>query len=267
MKKPLTPDRCRDIQMGILRTVDRFCKENGIRYSLAYGSLIGAVRHKGFIPWDDDIDIMMPRPDYERFIASFAAEGLRLLDLCKDGTTGETFVKVMKEGTMIADKLTGGREVWGVNVDVFPIDGAPSEGLEEFYNRMDRKRKTLSRILPYYKQIRSGKALWFFKYCYHRLRFPYFHSPLYLKNDIFSTIKAFPFESSEIAGIYFATEKTRTFTRREVFEKYISLPFEDGAFSAIAEYDSWLRSVYGDYMQLPPEEERVPHHQNDYYEL
>ncbi|MBR6001386.1 MAG: LicD family protein [Bacteroidales bacterium] len=266
MKKELTPDRCRDIQMGILREIDRFCKENGIRYSLAYGSLIGAVRHKGYIPWDDDIDLMMPRPDYEKFIASFAAEGLRLLDLSKDGTKGETFVKVMKEGTLMVEKLTG-REMWGVNVDVFPIDGAPSDGLEEFYNGLDRKRRTLFRIIPYYKQMSSGKAAWFLKYCYKRLRFPYFHSPLFLKNDIFSTIKAFPFESSETAGIYFAAEKTRTFTRREVFEKYITLPFEDGMFSAIADYDTWLKSVYGDYMQFPPEEKRVSHHHYDSYEL
>ena len=252
--------------MGILREIDRFCKENGLRYSLAYGTLIGAVRHKGFIPWDDDIDIMMPRPDYEKFLASFVSEGLSLHDLAKDETKKETFLKVVKDGTLMVEKLTG-REMWGVNVDVFPIDGAPSDSLEEFYSALDSRRILFHRIIPYYKGMTSHKALWFAKYCFKRVRFPYFHSPLFLKNEIISSIKAFPFDKEEIAGIYFAAEKTRTFARREVFEKYITLPFEDGMFSAIADYDSWLRSVYGDYMQLPPEEKRVSHHHYDSYAL
>lgn len=266
MRRLLTPDQCRDIQMGILREIDRFCKGNGLRYSLAYGSLIGAVRHKGFIPWDDDIDIMMPRPDYEIFLASFAADGLRVHDLAGDETKRESFLKVVKDGTLMVEKLTG-REMWGVNVDVFPIDGAPSGSLEEFYRTLESKRERFFRILPYYKGMTSGKACWFIKHLCKRVRFPYFHSAIFLKNEINSMLKSFPFESSETAGVYFAAERTRTFTRREVFEEYTSLPFEDGVFSAIAGYDSWLRSVYGDYMQLPPEEKRVSHHLYDSYAL
>ena len=68
----------REIQLrllDILTDVDRFCRSEGLRYSIAYGTLLGAVRHKGFIPWDDDVDILMPRPDFERFIASYGQDG------------------------------------------------------------------------------------------------------------------------------------------------------------------------------------------------
>ena len=67
MRKLLTLEECKDIQREILAVIDRFCKENQIRYSLCGGTLLGAVRHQGYIPWDDDIDIMMPRPDFDRF--------------------------------------------------------------------------------------------------------------------------------------------------------------------------------------------------------
>ena len=69
--KAISQEEIRSIQIAILNSVDAFCRKNNLKYSLAYGTLIGAVRHKGFIPWDDDIDIIMPRPDYDRFVAKY----------------------------------------------------------------------------------------------------------------------------------------------------------------------------------------------------
>ena len=70
----LSKPQIHSVLLEILKVVDKFCKEKGLRYSIAYGTLLGAVRHKGFIPWDDDIDILMPRPDFERFVSEFGKE-------------------------------------------------------------------------------------------------------------------------------------------------------------------------------------------------
>lgn len=84
--KPITTHELRKIQIEILKSIHNYCQENNLRYSLAYGTLLGAVRHKGFIPWDDDIDIMMPRPDYEQFLKGYRGynEFYQVQDYCTD---------------------------------------------------------------------------------------------------------------------------------------------------------------------------------------
>ena len=109
------------IQLEILDDVDRFCRETGLRYSLCGGTLLGAVRHKGYIPWDDDIDILMPREDYETFIRTYRSDKNTVLDLRKEGTTVEVVVKVSRNGTWMTDQ-TLGRTLWGINIDIFPVD-------------------------------------------------------------------------------------------------------------------------------------------------
>ena len=111
----------RRIQLEVLDAVDAFCQESGIRYSLCGGTMLGAVRHKGYIPWDDDIDLMMLRTDYDRFLHSFKAVGFHLLDLSTMDTCTEQFCKVCKDGTRMVD-VRFGRSLWGVNIDIFPID-------------------------------------------------------------------------------------------------------------------------------------------------
>lgn len=255
-------DEEKRIQLEILDEIDRFCKERNLRYSLAYGTLIGAVRHRGFIPWDDDIDIMMPRPDYDRLLREFNVKGFVLMDLAERNDCVETFVKVCKEGTIMVDRNFG-REIWGVNVDIFPIDGAPSDGLATHYATLDSIREKLFQICPYYKSVKNGRFSLLLKYLLKRLR--YFHpgSFMSLKRKLTQAQKALPYQTSETAGVYFAAEKTRTFFRKEVYDSIGLLPFEGRNYPAIKQYDRYLTQLYGDYMQLPPEEERVSHHDYD----
>lgn len=264
MRQLLDTEAGKRIQLEILDGIDRFCKERGLRYSLAYGTLIGAVRHKGFIPWDDDIDLMMPRPDYDRLRQEFQADGLYLVDLAGRDDCVETFVKVCKSGTVMVDKSFG-RELWGVNVDVFPVDGAPAEGLADHYAALDRIREKCFQICPYYKSVKNGRFPLMFKYALKRVR--YFHPGSFksLKKKLVDGQKALPYGTSDIVGVYYAAEKTRTFLEKPVYDEIGTLPFEGKEYAAIKHYDNYLRKLYGDYMQLPPEEKRVSHHAYDSY--
>ena len=262
MRKPIDAEESKRLQLEILDGIDRYCRERGLRYSLAYGTMIGAVRHQGFIPWDDDIDLMMPRPDYDRFRKEFKAEGFYVVDLAERDDCVETFVKVCKSGTVMVDKNFG-RELWGVNVDVFPIDGAPSENLAEHYDSLNRIREKCFQLCPYYKSVRKGRFPLMLKYFLKRLRYFYPGSFRSLKRKLVDGQKAIPYETSEIVGIYYASEKTRTFLPKRVYDEIGTILFEGREYAAPKDYDTYLTNLYGDYMQLPPVEKRVSHHAYD----
>ena len=262
--KPLHAEEISAIQLEILNEINAFCKAKGLRFSLAYGTLIGAVRHKGFIPWDDDIDLLMPRPDYDRFLKEFHSERNEVLDLSLSNVCVETFAKVSRKGTLMIDRDLG-RALWGINVDIFPIDGAPQEGLERHYEDMCRKREWFSRLCPFYKVVGKDKTKWFFKYCLKRLRYPHLGNCATIKAGINAVLRACRFEDTPLAGAYFGDDDIREFMPREWFESYTELEFEGRRYPAISHYDDYLRRLFGDYMQLPPDGQRVTHHMYDTY--
>ncbi|MFR5682857.1 MAG: phosphorylcholine transferase LicD [Clostridia bacterium] len=119
-------EEIKSIQLDILSQVANYCDRNGLRYFLAYGTLLGAVRHKGYIPWDDDIDIMMPRPDYMQFINSFNNEkcALRVGSHYLDKNYPYVIAKVYDTSTLCKENIDVEYSI-GINIDVFPIDGLP----------------------------------------------------------------------------------------------------------------------------------------------
>ena len=164
--KEISIEELKDLQTGMAVKVHTFCQENGIRYYLGYGSLIGAVRHKGYIPWDEDIDLGMPRPDYERFIHSFngAYPDLKVFAPELDPGYYAPYANVCLEGTLLEEENFShrGRKI-GVKVDIFPIDGAPSD--DAAYAKLREKLEKWNRFL-FYKivrlkpRFRKDKVLW-----------------------------------------------------------------------------------------------------------
>jgi LPS biosynthesis protein len=127
-KRPMTDNDVKGVSIQILHAVDEFCKINNIKYSLAYGTLIGAVRHKGFIPWDDDVDIMMLRPDYEKFIRLFNNFRPDLYSVVSCELEAEFHWPMAKIvcNTTIKDELGYRYKQYGFAIDLFPIDIVPS---------------------------------------------------------------------------------------------------------------------------------------------
>ncbi len=252
--------------LDILSDVHDFCVKHDIKYSLAYGSLIGAIRHKGFIPWDDDVDIIMPRPDYEKFCSSFSAPGRGLIrDTDKDSYI--LFSRVFDtEGTIcrtmnpFAKKYSGG--VW---IDIFPLDGVSDDfnsfsetirSLKLLWQRQIRYRYAdasvkeilqtfpIKDILILFALKITGTSGWFLKKNNRKMR------------QLASRFKYG--ETGHWSQLTVLDDSTRNYRTMDLFRDTIDVAFEDKCFKALSGYDQYLRNIYGDYMQLPPEKDRKP---------
>ena len=258
MKRKIELEEMKRIQLEILDDVDRFCRAQGLRYSLCGGTLLGAVRHKGYIPWDDDIDIMMPRDDYEQFIRSYKSDKNIVIDLREVPTTVELCVKVSRKGTLMTDKLLG-RSLWGINIDIFPIDGIPAD-YQALLDEILHLRNRLGQICPFYKVVHTDKILWFIKYCIKRIIYFYPGSFLSLKERINRLASQYNLDAMPLGAAVFGSYGKREVIPSDTFMHFTDICFEGKNYMAIQDYHTYLHALYGEYMKLPPEKDRVSHH-------
>lgn len=251
--------------LNILKDVDRFCTDNGIRYSLAYGTLIGAVRHKGFIPWDDDIDLLMPRPDFERFVVSYGQDmdaRYRCLYRTDDARSRflHFFAKVEDSWTVCRQGRSDNYR-FGVTLDIFPVDGKPEDSAT--WPQFERKLTSCAHRL----NICSTRFdLFNFRQPLFSKIEAHLHGPHYWIAKCDQLMKAYHFETSGYAGSVSCTHNgTREIFRRELFEHYTRLEFEGCMFMAFENWDAFLVQQYGDYMKLPPANKRATHSMTAYY--
>ena len=247
----------RKIEVAELREIDAFCRKHDICYFLSYGSLIGAIRHKGFIPWDDDIDIAMPRPDYERFVREFASSRYAVLDRLKDKNCPFLYGKVVDPDTIVKENYDCPVEV-GVNVDIFPIDGLPADKKQS--DKLCEKIKLLRKLLEIKRlYVSKNRPLW--KNILHVsgkiILLPI--SDRRLQCRISKLQRLFSYSNASwVADLNFGGKERRV--PKSLFEKTIDVDFEGDKYLAPVGYDAWLRVIFGDYMKLPPEEKRVSNH-------
>lgn len=258
--REITDSEARSIMLDILIDVSRFCDDNGLTYFITYGTLIGAIRHKGFIPWDDDIDIMMPRPDYEKFIKLYRVNGTYAV--CSPFDIG-AFLEWTKVYDNRTTKIEDGIDYsictkLGIDIDVFPIDGQPDdEHISDYKKDCDYRmgiHKQLKRITRSLRGLSiKGKVT---SICCRALGAKY-----YIKKYIDSASK-YSYYSSAFVGFAdpYSWVPYSDRHRREIFENRIKVQFEGHKFWAPAGYDEFLKKIYGDYMQLPPSEKQVKHH-------
>ena len=262
--REITLAELKAIQLEILDDVVRFCNDNRIQYSLAYGTLLGAIRHGGYIPWDDDIDIIMPRPDYDRFLETYISENNEVIDLSKNDACIELFSKVCRKGTIVED-IINKRRLWGINIDVFPVDGIPSNNTRAFYEAAVKRWDMLPRVCPFYKGVVSKRVIWFVKYLIKRIIYFREKSILSLKQELCSLQREQDFKSSALAGCYFGDAGFDEFMDKTIFDEYVEVIFEGTNYYAPAHYDKYLRNIYGNYLTPPPPEKRGTRHLDHSY--
>ncbi len=261
----------KDLQIDILTSIDEFCNKHKIKYSLSSGTLIGAIRHKGYIPWDDDIDIMMPRRDYDYFINTFngAFKHLSLMSPEINPDYYAPYANVYDNRTLLLEGSNGHRGMpIGVKIDVFPIDKV-SEDNVSYINDMHRVER-INHIMYIKRLVNVFSSGWrivtVMKICI--LKTLFFFIPYSFLQRKIKEIAVNPrnadssFVDNVVYNIYY--RKCPKF-KSSILESYINLPFEGRKFSAVKDYDEVLRKMYGDYMQLPPEDKRVPHHNFEAY--
>lgn len=261
--KEMTLSEIQAISLEILKAVHTFCVENGIKYSLAYGTLIGAIRHRGFIPWDDDLDIAMPRPDYLKFCRTFRKEGFQVISRENRKDCIISFARVCDiRKTCFRTMLPWIREPGelGVWIDVFPIDSAP-DNQDEFHNQYVIAERLFCKSISGRKALRAINREYSFRYNINTLKKKLFslfsHSPEYHLDVLNEILKKTPYGSTNHLT-QLAYPAKEEYMDAHVLDGFHIVPFEDGQFYVMDGYDQVLRMEYGDYMELPPPEQRIP---------
>lgn len=244
------------IELKILQYVVSLCDKNGLRYFLSYGTLLGAIRHRGFIPWDDDIDIVMPRDDYSKLIDILKLEQDRKYKVLVPGVDGYfyEFAKVVDLDTYV-DEIgleNSERALW---IDIFPLDGLDKKDRahHRFFNIMH-----YFRVAAVYKKM-PPSPLWariplffFWRIC----RFIGWRPFL---NMILKAAKKYKIDDCRYVGYAASFPGENKYIPKEYFKETVKVPFEGGMYNAPSMWDEYLKMLYGDYMKLPAEEKRIPH--------
>lgn len=253
----MTLEEIKTIELNVLKEVHSFCEKNNIKYYLTFGTLLGAIRHNGFIPWDDDIDIFIEREDYERFIKTFESNGCYCLSKLNFKEYPFDFAKVCDSNTIKIEPTRFHKtKKFGIDIDVFPLDYYYEPNFDKkvskkwrFYRNLWNVSSVDYHFSNFFKRIAFVIVQFFAKpFTYYSLR----------RIDKILHKKSNDAPVGYITG-FCVSERIRTY-KLEWFENRELHSFEGGLFYIPSKYDELLSSIYGDYMKLPPEEKRVSHH-------
>lgn len=242
--------------LDLMRILHEVCDRNSIEYYMLGGTMLGAVRHQGFIPWDDDMDIGIPREGYEKLLALPESEWPDFIQIKTNKNSEDLlypYSKLMNANTtLVEDRLDG--IVEGIYIDIFPLDGAGNHDifaklhfyrffwkLGLLYNNQDHGRKSTlpRRIVQWYARKRNTRKLY---------------------SNVEKCLKSVSFTKSRLIGNFPGAWGFREVMPKSIMGKPRLYKFEDMMLYGPEAYDLYLKSLYGDYMKLPPVEKRKSHH-------
>ncbi len=263
---PISDADVKSASLEVLKSLADICDANGFRYMLTWGTLIGAIRHKGFIPWDDDIDVFMPRPDYEKFKVYFSEHEKDLYPL-------RLFTSETKDYPYLLPRLSNDDYPldvdnekpcgMGIFVDIFVLDGTGNTKEEawNYIKKMTKYPRLIYLATRQHFEIGGTQGL-FLKliklpvYCFAKII-----GKDYLAKKQLSLIDKKSYNRCKFVGCALLCERPRYgVIEKNDIEDLIEMPFEKYLFKVPRAYDKLLRMWYGDYMQVPQEKDRIPHH-------
>ena len=249
------------LQLKIALEVKRICEKHDINYFLDCGSMLGTVRHNGFIPWDDDMDIGFLRKDYDKFIDVVTEElGEEFYLLTWDNNTEypQPYAKLCLKDTIYQEKIIGQvkNPVNGIFVDLFPYDNISDNKMMRFCNGIVRK------LVSHMMMIKCGYRVWEGKGYVKKLKFfPIIVCSLFFSEESLKRLfnhMAYMYQSVETEEVGIEDGGISLYWRykRENLEEFIQRKFEEADFKIPKDYDVLLKTGYGNYMELPSEESR-----------
>lgn len=269
-QKELTLKEIHLITIEVLNKLNEICNMLQINYFAMYGTLIGAVRHKGFIPWDDDLDVAMLRPDFDKFVKYCSEHREELLPfLLKTVDEDSAYPFMIPRFCDMRYKMVYHEMPdlnMGIFIDIYPFDGVGNADEAEIQKLIRKKNKystgltySVSSSFPGSKKSIFHKAIRYAWYCSAKIN----GRDFYVKK-LQKLCQLYSLKDSKYIGCIAWNESIKPI-RKEHFLDYEIIPFEDTTVKVPKDYDTVLRASYGDYMKLPPESERVPYHNYSIY--
>lgn len=261
MKEITEISQLKSIQLEVMDYFHSWCVEHQITYYITAGTLIGALRHKGFIPWDDDIDLVMLRPDYEKLLTKFSNDGrYRLYSIETDPSCIYAYAKIYDSETVMIEADEKDHPAIGVNIDIFPLDNVTDDYQDGV--KMKKSLKLLNDIMGVKQLDRANRGLIknvtvaVLRFISSFFSYPYLISRINKKSKKYIANN----DSKYLVNAVIYAKGEREILEREWFKETVDLEFEGCQYKAPIGADQYMRRLFGDYMQLPPEDKRVSHH-------
>ena len=266
--KKIDSDEFKILTLEMLKQFDKICAENDLCYVIDYGTLLGAVRHSGFIPWDDDVDVVMPRKDYDRLISLFDNDddlfgnNYKLSTMENKYSTQKPYLNLIDTRTITISQQRKEKYYYPIWIDVFPMDYSYPNSKES----MNAHKKCFSLL---HKIQLAHSAGWRINAEMHGWYLERRYLPFVKKykkeiEKVARKANEMAIRSSEYTN-YYSAYKNRDTAPKEYFEKIVEIEFEKIWVKSSACFEERLTRLYGDYMSLPPEGKRIPHVTDAYW--
>ncbi|MBR3242424.1 MAG: LicD family protein [Parasporobacterium sp.] len=260
----MTLKEIQQTELEIMIQFDKIARKYGLKYSLCAGTLLGAVRHQGFIPWDDDIDVSMPRPDYEKLIRLNRKQKLwpahLHLSSFEDGTLDSPYCKLFDSRTKIVEHNYTQKDVSSLWIDIFPVDGLPADVKKKkshYRWAMTLCRMNVAAVVK--NGYGSSRLVILIKDIFMKPFAKLVGRRRIAKSQRKHALKYRYGKAPECGMVTWAYDGPGQALTVSEYETLVELPFEGHSFFAMSAWDKNLSGIFGDYMQLPPEEDRITH--------